>query len=177
MDTFNDIFSSYVSTVNTWLETIINSSPVPTFVMNCNHEITHWNRACEIVVGVNAEKIVGSKDVWKIFYPNSEKRPIMADLIIDGLSDEAVKKYYSGKCSKSKIIPGTWEIIDYFPHFSGGKWISINVSTLFDLNGKVVGAIETLQDITPKIIEERTEIRKRLSDIRANIDEVLEMLH
>ena len=68
------------------LAQIIDGDPVPTFVLDANHQITHWNRACELVTGQKSSDMVGTKDQWKAFYP--ESRPVMADLIVNSSLDE-----------------------------------------------------------------------------------------
>jgi len=132
-----------------WLEVIVNGSPVPTFVINSTHIVTHWNRACEVVTGTLAVDVVGTTDAWKTFYPDKLKRPVMADLIVDRRLESHIGSVYYGKYRPSKIIPGSWEATDFFPHFpDNGKWLSFSASALYDQDGMLVGAIETLQDIT-----------------------------
>jgi PAS domain-containing protein len=41
------------------LSQIIEGSPVPTFVIDENHRVTHWNRACEAIFAVPAASIIG----------------------------------------------------------------------------------------------------------------------
>ncbi|MGD9260076.1 MAG: PAS domain-containing protein, partial [Desulfobacterales bacterium] len=43
------------------LSQIIEGSTIPTFVMNKEHAVTHWNRAMEKVTGVSTEAMVGSR--------------------------------------------------------------------------------------------------------------------
>ena len=33
---------------------ILEGTPIPTFVIDCNHRVTHWNRACEAIIGISA---------------------------------------------------------------------------------------------------------------------------
>ena len=64
------------------LSQLVEGNPVATIVIDAQHKVTHWNRACVLLTGVPAEKMVGSSEQWRAFY--SEPRPILADLIIDG---------------------------------------------------------------------------------------------
>ena len=43
------------------LSQIIQGNTIPTFVINKDHIVTHWNRACERLTGYKAEEIVGTK--------------------------------------------------------------------------------------------------------------------
>lgn len=53
------------------LAKIIEGSPVPTLVLDENHTVTHWNKACEEIIGVPASAMIGSRDPWKAFYPEA----------------------------------------------------------------------------------------------------------
>ncbi|MDA8261158.1 MAG: EAL domain-containing protein [Betaproteobacteria bacterium] len=128
------------------LDKIIQSSPVPIFVIDREHRVTHWNRACEVVLHYPAEKMIGSHDQWRPFYPQC--RPVMADLVVSRDID-AVATFYEGKYRHSTLIPGSYEAEDFFPHMGpGGTWLYFTAAPLFDAAGELIGAIETLQDIT-----------------------------
>ncbi|MDV7340548.1 EAL domain-containing protein [Terasakiella sp. A23] len=131
---------------NTLLSQIIESTPVPTFVIDSEHCIIHWNSACEQVTGVPSEEMVGTKRPWHPFY--KEERPTMADLVLEGRIEE-VKAFYKGKYKRSSILENVWEAEDFFPHFpDGGKYLSFSAGVLKDDDGMVIGAVETLRDIT-----------------------------
>ncbi len=131
------------------LAQILDGNPVPAFVINDQHVVVHWNRACEAIIGTLAAQMVGSRDQWRAFYPAA--RPVMADLIVDGALENSVAAYYAGKYRRSPLIAGAFEAEDYFPEFaSGGRWLYFTAAPLRDRAGKVVGAIETLQDITER---------------------------
>ncbi|SCA55252.1 putative Histidine kinase [Candidatus Terasakiella magnetica] len=125
---------------------IIQDSPVPTFVIDQNHTVTHWNRACEIVSNFAADDIVGTKDSWRPFYPSM--RPTMADLVLDN-KPEDLEKYYHGKYAESPLFKGVIEAKDFFPHFNnGGRWLAFSARSITNENGEVIGVVETLRDIT-----------------------------
>jgi PAS domain-containing protein len=100
------------------LAKIIDASPVPTLVLDAGHRITHWNAACEQIIGVPASQMVGTRDQWKAFYPN--QRPIMADLVITGEMTR-IQELYSNKYRRSKLVHGGYEAEDYFPMFD--RWL------------------------------------------------------
>lgn len=129
------------------LETILQGNPVATFVIDAEHRVTHWNRACELITGIAASAIIGTCDQWKGFYP--EPRPILADLVCDGEIEQALERYEAGHCQRSTIIDGAYEAEAYFPHAAGsGRWLFFTAAPIRDARNSIVGAIETLQDIT-----------------------------
>lgn len=143
------------------LDQLLDSCPVPTFVVNAEHVITHWNKGCEQVIGIPAATMVGTREAWRAFYPSP--RPVMADIIIDQGREDEVTRFYPGKYRRSRSIPNAFEAEDFFPQFpDGGRWLFFTAAPLIDATGKIVGAIETLQDITER---KTTEIAlKELND-------------
>ena len=127
------------------LAKIIDGSPVPTLVLDKDHKITHWNEACEQIIGLKAGDIVGTSNQWKAFYPS--QRPIMADLVITGEMAQ-IQALYSDKYRRSRLVQGGYEAEDFFPMFQ--RWLFFTAAPLRDKQGRIVGAIETLQDITER---------------------------
>jgi len=129
------------------LEKIIDGSAVPAFVISQDHTVTHWNTAMENLSGIKKEKIVGQDGCSEVFY--GYKRPTMADLIVNRASPEEIEKHYQGKYRTSPLIEGAYEAEDFFPGLNNsGKWLHFTASPLIGDNGEMIGAIETLEDIT-----------------------------
>jgi signal transduction histidine kinase/PAS domain-containing protein len=127
------------------LSQIVKGSSTPMFVIDKKHTVTHWNKACENLTGFSASEIVGTKRQWAPFH--STERPVLADVIVDNLPDEEIAKYYDGKYQKSVLIEGAYEVEDFFPAF-GDKWLFLTAAPLRDNQENVVGAVESLRDIT-----------------------------
>jgi len=129
------------------LSKITDGSPIPSFVIDKQHKITHWNTAIESLSGISSQKIVGTDEQWRAFYGG--KRPTMADLIVDGASADEIEAYYKGKYEKSRLIDGAYEAADFFPALGEhGKWLHFTASPIRNEGGEIIGAIETLEDIT-----------------------------
>jgi len=129
------------------LSKITDGSPIPLFVINKQHKVTRWNTAIESLSGISRREIVGTDGQWRTFY--TEKRPAMADLIVDGVSADKIEAYYRGKYKKSRLIDGAYEAEDFFPSLGEcGKWLHFTASPIKDKGGEIIAAIETLQDIT-----------------------------
>ena len=77
------------------LSQIVMGSPIPTFVIDKKHIVTHWNKALEKVTGISGSKVIGTNKQWMAFYPN--ERPVMADLLFDSVNKDEVSKFYNGK--------------------------------------------------------------------------------
>jgi len=156
-------------------------SPVPTFAINNEHVITDWNRACELISGLTAAEMVGTRNHWRLLY--THERPLLVDLIVSGTIEENVNVLYRDKPRRSSVIKGTYQIEDFFPHLGeAGRWLSFSAAALHNPAGQIVGAIEVLQDITQQkaaevalqkahdglehLVEERTT---ELKEVNANL--------
>ncbi|MDH5298362.1 MAG: sigma 54-interacting transcriptional regulator [Desulfobulbaceae bacterium] len=112
-----------------------------------DHRITVWNKACELLTGFSAAEMLGTDRQWEPFYPH--KRPVVADLIIDDDFD-LFHHYYKDKNGRhSSIVPNAWEASSYFPSLGGrSRFIYFLAAPIFDSEGRMIGAVETLQDFT-----------------------------
>jgi len=130
------------------LSQIVEGSSVAMFVIDDEHRVTHWNRACEILTGIATTDVVGTTRQWRAFYPN--ERPCLADLIVDNAIEKMGGQYYGDKGIRSSaVLAGTYEAEDFFPKIGeSGRWLYFTAAPLRDSRGHIVGAIETLQDIT-----------------------------
>ena len=141
---------------------LVDGNPVATIVIDAQHRVLHWNRACAQLTGVPAEEIIGTSEQWRAFY--SDPRPILADLIVDGALETAVDQFYHGKFRRSELIEGAFEAEDFFPSFGqGGRWLFFTAAAIRNTVGEIIGAIETLQDVTQR---NRAEAALRESEER-----------
>jgi two-component system sensor histidine kinase DegS len=131
------------------LAKIIDGSSIPSFVINKQHRVIYWNIAIEALTDIKRDKIIGTDEQWRAFY--SEKRPTMADLIVDGAQEKEIETYYRGKCRKSQLIEGAYEAEDLFQELGRtGRWLHFTASPIRNKEGAIIGAIETLEDDTER---------------------------
>jgi len=156
---------------------ILQGSPIPTFVIDHNHTITHWNKACEVLTGRSAQDAINQKNSWEGFYIGS--RPTMADFVVDKMPPNAIKQHYGDKFAFSKLINGAYEGEEFFPNMgSTGLWLFFNASPLLDADGNTVGAIETLQNVTDRVLAEQTERKHHLAlqETHHNLQDTMQQL-
>jgi PAS domain-containing protein/DNA-binding CsgD family transcriptional regulator len=129
------------------LNSILQGSTIPTFVIGRDHRVIHWNRALEELSNITAREVLGTRQHWRAFY--GEERPCMADLLVDRDVKE-IPRWYQGKYSKSKLLKDAFEAVDFFPSLAEGKWVRFTAAVIRGAEGKVIGALETLEDITER---------------------------
>lgn len=140
------------------IEGIIEGSPIPSFVINNEHKVILWNRACTELTGYSAEDMLGTDNHYKAFY--SAKRSLIADFIIDKNLEDLDKYYGNKKIKKSEKLLGAYEATDHFENLGGGNRVLYFLAApIYDEEGHIIAAIETLQDITRE-----QEMTKSLSE-------------
>ncbi len=128
-------------------EVAIQNSAVATFVLNADHHIVAWNKACEVLTGLSAASMIGTDDQWHPFYDH--KRPTLADVVIDGNFNELPSLYRNH--SPSELGTSALHAEDWYPALNGKeRYIIFDASPFLDHDGKPLLVIETLQDITER---------------------------
>ena len=127
------------------LDEIIEFLPDPTFVIDADREVIAWNRAIEQMTGIPKEDMIGKGNYEYAIPFYGERRSILIDLAF--LPDEEFeKRKYDTVHWSTDTLYG--EV--YVPKLFGGKgaYLSATASRLHDASGNIVGAIESIRDIT-----------------------------
>ncbi len=126
-----------------------DGSPVAMFVIDSDHIVTHFNKACENLLGVTAANMIGERKLGQVFYGHD--RPVMADLIVDQTSCEEWASLYADRPHRSQLIADAYETEGFFPNLGDdGRWLFFTATPLRNADGSIAGAVETLQDITDR---------------------------
>ena len=170
-----DIWREELAREKKTLEGIIEGSPIPTFVIDGEHKIIFWNKACSDLMGYNSIDMTGTDKQYRPFY--REKRPVIADLIVDNDIEE-IEKYYGEKSlHKSTVIEGAYEARDYFENMGGkNRHLYFLAAPIYDERGKIIAAIETLQDVTKEeeMAKDMKEYAESLSKEKKTIEGIIE---
>ena len=117
---------------------------MPTFVLDREHRVLIWNRACEELTGVMGGDIIGTTGHSKIFY---QDRPCLADVVIDGATEELSSLYPYH--DKSSMIRDGIEAEGAFRDARGReRCLFLTAAPIRNSRGELTAAIESLQDIT-----------------------------
>nr|WP_320160322.1 histidine kinase dimerization/phosphoacceptor domain -containing protein [uncultured Methanoregula sp.] len=130
------------------LNAVIQGSPIPQFVISKDHKVLYWNNALRAYSGISSADVIGTNQHWRAFYDT--ERPCMADLLVDG-TVEKIAAWYAGKYSPSPLVEGAYEATDFIPRLGkAGTWLHFTAAPIRDEAGTIVGAVETLEDITDR---------------------------
>lgn len=126
---------------------ILSVAPVAIFMVDANHKVLHWNRACEQLTGVKREEILGTADVWKVF-----QRPpgvSLADVVVDQDWDRLRRIYGGERLRRGRLSDEAWEAEAHFQNLGGrAKDLIFTAALLRDGKGQVLGAVEAIMDST-----------------------------
>ena len=142
---------------------IISFLPDATFAINTEGRVIAWNRAMEEMTGIPSDAIIGKGDYEYSLPFYGERRPVLIDLILS--RDVTITSHYAtieadGTNLISEIyVPGL---------YSGrGAHIWFTASPLIDSHGNVIGAIESIRDITAR--------KNRENELRASYEQISAM--
>ena len=145
-------------------ENLLQNSSVATYVLDRQHRVIIWSRACEELTGLPASQVIGTEEAWKAFYP--EKRPVLADMVLDGDLSELAALY--GSCVRSRLAPDGLCAEGWFPSLNGReRFLCFDAAPIRNAEGKVIAAIETLMDIT-----ERKQAEESLQKLSLAIEQM-----
>ncbi len=156
------------------LAVILDGTPIATFVIDTEHRVIFWNKACEILTGVPGSQCLGKPVNSRIFYPEPS-RPVLADLVLTMDRPKIATLYRDKNLSPSAFIPEAFEASDRLTIRGASRSMYFLAARCRDERGEIVGAIETIQDITERTQAE-TELRaskRLLTEITANIPGVV----
>ncbi|OPX69371.1 MAG: sensory histidine kinase AtoS [Methanoregulaceae archaeon PtaB.Bin009] len=124
-------------------DAIIDFLPDATLVIDREGKVIAWNRAMEDLTGVPAGDMLGKGDYEYALPFYGQRRPILADLVF--MPHVELKEKYD-----TVQRAGDTLIVDIFiPDFRpGGIYLWAKASPLYDQDGNITGAIETIRDIT-----------------------------
>ena len=123
---------------------IISFLPDPTFVIDNRGTVLAWNRALEKISGISAGDILGKGGYEYSIWQYGKRRPVLIDLVQNQDADASQMNYTNVNHEGTTIMAETRLTLN------SGKTVdfSLVASPLFDSQGRMTGAIESLRDIT-----------------------------
>jgi PAS domain S-box-containing protein len=153
------------------LADIIDFLPDATFVVDGSGKVIAWNRAMEGLTDVPARDMLGkgNYDYALPFY--RERRPMLIDLVLNNQPEFEGNYVKVQKAQDGKLIG------EGFAFVAGGREIYFlgTAALLYDSSGNIVGAIETVRDISERKHAEE-EIQKLNTELEQRVIERTEQL-
>jgi PAS domain S-box-containing protein len=150
------------------LNDIINFLPDPTWVIDTRGRVIAWNQAMARITGIHKKEMVGKGDYAYAVPFYGKPRPVLIDMVLNP-DKEWEKEYLSIRKKDDLSIASE----SFHPSMgNGGTYLAGAAARLYDAEGAVVGAIETLRDITASKLAEQdrdkliAELKEALAKVR-----------
>ncbi|MCX5855515.1 MAG: PAS domain S-box protein [Deltaproteobacteria bacterium] len=125
------------------LNDIIDFLPDATLVIDKEGRVIAWNRAIEEMTGVSAADMLGKGNYEYALPFYGERKPILIDLVLK--PNEDIEAKYISIERRDMVLAGE----AYMPALREGEaYLFGTASVLRDSKGNIVGAIESIRDIT-----------------------------
>jgi len=126
------------------LADIINFLPDPTCVIDICGRVIAWNHAIEQMTGVQKSEMIGRGDYEYAVPFYGQRRPILMDFLLQNIPDPE-KKYPVFEKNGSTLCTEM-----HIPTLYGGKgaYIWATAGPIYDAEGNLTGAIESVRDMT-----------------------------
>jgi len=152
-----------------FLSDVINFLPDATFVIDGDGKVIAWNRAIEEMTGVAAAEMIGKGNYEHAIPFYGERRPILIDLALK--PDRRYEATYVSTERGETVLIGE----AYMPALKGGDvYLHGTASVLRDSAGNIIGAIESIRDITERRRMEEA-LRKREEELEHKSENLEEM--
>ena len=130
------------------LSQIINFLPDATMVIDLEGKVIAWNRPIEEMTGIKSREMLGKGNYEYAIPFYGERRPVLIDLV--GQWNKAMEEEYRYvKREGASLVSETYD-----PLVRPGGYLWNKASLLYDHNGEVIGAIESIRDITDRRVAE-----------------------
>ncbi len=146
------------------LSDLINFLPDATFAIDLEGRIITWNHAIEKLTGINAQDMLGKTDYEYALPFYDIRRPLLIDFVLHP-EDELKKKYSYLAKDREDIIAET-----FIPRFKGkDTHLWAKATPLYDSDGRVTGAIESIKDIT-MLKDTEKALKESMSNLRRTLE-------
>ena len=139
------------------LREVLEFLPDATFAIDTQGQVTVWNQAMEALTGVPSAEMLGKGEYAYAIPLYGQRRPILVDLVLQP-NDEIASRYADFRRRGNRLSGEA-----YVPGIRGREaYLMGTAAPLFDGDGNIVGAIETIRDMTQRRLAEKELERAKM---------------
>jgi PAS domain S-box-containing protein len=145
---------------------IINFLPDATFAIDRSGQVIAWNRATEDMTGVPAGEMLGKGDYAYAVPFYGEQRPMLIDLI--DKTDEKISEYYTNVYRSGTSLTAETD----HTHPKGHQILVLaKACHLYNQDGEITGAIESIRDVTEQKRLE-ADLERKHGELQASYEQL-----
>ncbi len=155
--------SRFLQATKLLLSQIIDFLPDPAFAIDLKGKVIVWNRAMEELTGIRAEDMVGKSDYEYSLPFYNARCPILIDLLLHpgpDMDDKYTLVRRKGDTLYAEAVG-----------LPSKRSLWIKARPIYDKTGQIIGAIESIRDIT-----DRKEIEKAHADALMQLTQFVDFL-
>ena len=137
----------------------------PSWAIDTSGTVIYWNRAVEKLTGIPADEMIGKSNHEYALPFYGERRKVLIDLILEW--DETIQEKY---VFIDQLEDGSISAASFHPDLGSGTYLASSAQLLKTSSGKVIGAIETVKDIT-----EQTQSQEELFRLKGEGQQALRL--
>jgi diguanylate cyclase (GGDEF)-like protein/PAS domain S-box-containing protein len=138
------------------LVSLLDQHVTATFVLDQHGCVALWNKALEMLTGLDAASVIGKKTHWKAFF--TAERPCLADLVLTDrieLVTELFSTFSNCTTSETAISVDAWCDLPL-----GGRrvYLTFVATPIYDQDWQIIGVMETVADNT-RVMDVEAKLR------------------
>ena len=154
------------------LADIIRFLPDATLAIDKEKRIIIWNKAIEKMTGMPAAEMIGKGNYAYSIPFYGEERPQLMDLVLLDQNEEIAARYSNITFDDGSIMADAFCNALYN---NKGAWVFAKASPLHDQSGNIIGAIESIRDITDRKQAEE-KLQQTLESLRKSFGATVQVM-
>ena len=147
------------------LSTILDGSPVPSFVIDQDCRVILWNRSNELYTGKSKDEMLGKELDLSFLFSGKVLIPL-AKLVLTMNDEDLTRKYQTKGLKKSDYHPETFETTSNIILKGEERTMTIQATRMRDPRGRIIGVIQCAQDMSDHLhLEEQLRQSQKMEAI------------
>lgn len=143
---------------------IIDFLPDATFAIDTGGRVIAWNRAIQVMTGLRETEVMGKGDYVYALPFWGERRPLLIDAVVQ--EDRDIGRHYNYTYYEERGAVRSAEAFVQRMNNGQGAYYWVTATPLLDKDGRIVGAIEAIRDIT-----ERKKAEAKIQELNDTLEQ------
>ncbi len=153
------VFRKKLNKKTQFLASLVEALPFPAITFNMFGIVTHWNSSCRQLTKVSGRSVIGKKEVGRAFY--YEDRPLIGQMLLKDYSLSDYRQLFPDPDLDIAVKDNSVMVKGFMSFKSSMQGYYQVKSQKILLDGKVIGAIQLIQDLNALTFLQEEASRKQ----------------